>query len=908
MRKKRLLSKTISFVSVASLFSVSLSAETVLPLVEGWNLIGFNKNYSFEEIYKSAVINTIYGYQNGKWVKNGSVSPSEGIWAYSPKGGNFYFDTDSSKQPEISKIDLHKGWNLVSIPINSTLSPDIFKDQPIVWKYSNNEWHKYRKDGKFTEYPQIDFLGKGEGFWVYSDDNLSIDLSNAEAKLRTFSSAEAMKDYLLAMVKYNFAGYRNYPMPYFRAGIMDDVAVNAPTVDKGESTSNGESNSADKVSDTTTTNVQEIGVDEADIVKHDGDKIFYLSGNWSDNEILVSTFDRIMNGEKKPLTTIKTEGKPDELYLINNKLIAVYPYNNGFWNSWKSDSDQMWRESSLVEIYDVSDLNKISKINSFKFSGNIVDSRITNNKLFIVSRFMPSINVSYPKDYESCKIETTSINQAMIGKIAPDYYYGYNGCWYNDENGLYTVDYSKPIYGESDLIPTLNDQALISEENLYAPLKIDQSPFVTSITSFELNNTNFTHESVSVIGNSETIYSSTEALYFVSSSYPLYYNWENYKERVAIYKFGIKNKLSYNGMGYVDGHILNQFSLSEFDGKLRLATTEGWSSSWWNREKDGTDNIISVLDEVNNSLSTIGEIRGLGKANESIRGVRFFGNRGYIVTFLQKDPLYVVDLSNPNSPKLGENPLEINGYSTYFHPVSSNRVLSLGVNADGNGSELGYQIQLFDVADFNNPKLIDKRLIPENQTISTRWQFSSDAIYDHKAFTYRATDNLFGLPLQETFTTEMNDSAKAEYKQTYYVQLTLNNYKNYSLYEPESIKKRLEANETIYANSLIETYKQDGNSSSVNPNLPSALAYYHGYFYSESELYYPTYYGYKNTFQIYGVENNLSTIEWKSYIDGGSNESYNYQRGIIFSTGEGTKKRNFGLLLSGGELFIDEIK
>ena len=127
------------------------------------------------------------------------------------------------------------------------------------------------------------------------------------------------------------------------------------------------------------------------------------------------------------------------------------------------------------------------------------------------------------------------------------------------------------------MIPTINGKSIISAESLYAPAKIDQSPFITSVISFDLKNSDFNRTAVSVVGNSETIYSSTDAIYIVSSSYPLYYDWENYKERVAIYKFSLTDKLAYRGMGYVDGHILNQFSLSEWSGNLRIATTEGWN-------------------------------------------------------------------------------------------------------------------------------------------------------------------------------------------------------------------------------------------------------------------------------------------------------------------------------------------
>jgi uncharacterized secreted protein with C-terminal beta-propeller domain len=902
---KKLLTSSLSLVA----FSI-LSADSTLTLTTGWNLIGFNKNYTFDEIRKSGVINTTYGYKNSKWNKNSDVSPADGIWAYSPKGGDFTFVTSLTKKSEISKIELQSGWNLVSIPINSTVSPDIFRSQPIVWKFKDGNWQTYRKDGKFETYPQIDILGKGEGFWVFADKNTTIDLSIEESKLNTFSSDEAMRDYLFATVKYNQQDYRFYPTPMMRSAVINEDSNNA-----NEETSSSVSTTANKnsVSDTTSTNLQETGVDESDIVKHDGKTIFYLSGNWDDNKIQVSTFDRILNGETKPLTSISTIGKPNELYLLDNKLIVIYPNNYNVWSLWKSYGDQSWKESSNVEIYDVSNIEKIVKLHDFNISGNIVNSRVVNSKLYLISRFMPSIPISYEKDYESCKIQTVTTSNGNINtaeKIAPNYYY--NACYYSDENGTnYQIDYTKPIYGEADLIPTINGKSIISAESLYAPAKIDQSPFITSVISFDLKNSDFNRTAVSVVGNSETIYSSTDAIYIVSSSYPLYYDWENYKERVAIYKFSLTDKLAYRGMGYVDGHILNQFSLSEWSGNLRIATTEGWNL-WWNGEKDGTDNIISVLSETNNSLSLTGEVRGLGKANESIRGVRFFGDRGYITTFLQKDPLYVVDLSNPAKPKLGENPLEINGYSSYFHQVNAHTILSLGMNANDEGRETGYQLSLFDFSDINNPKVLDKKLIPEIQFVDTRWLHYSDAFNDHKAFTYRNSDHLFAIPFKQTIIQDMNESAKEEWKNINYFKLTLANYKEYGFGEKE--KTKLENNESLYIPIYYaELCKNDQNVvNETNASVSSEDSINRSCYYisviSEFEMSYQQTYSYKNSLEVFGIEDKLTSISEKSVVNGGSDEKYNYQRGLIFSTGSGETKKDWAVLLSGGEFYINQIK
>ena len=153
--------------------------------------------------------------------------------------------------------------------------------------------------------------------------------------------------------------------------------------------------------------------------------------------------------------------------------------------------------------------------------------------------------------------------------------------------------------------------------------------------------------------------------------------------------------------------LLNQYAMSEYDGVLRVASTvserRGWVST-----RELTEGLVTTLREQDGTLHQLGQIGGLGrKDNESIRAVRFIEDRGYVVTFRQTDPLYVLDLRDPAAPKvLGE--LKIPGYSGYLHPIGKNRLLGVGQSGSeaDPGAPTRVQFSLFDISNPTYPRRI----------------------------------------------------------------------------------------------------------------------------------------------------------------------------------------------------------
>ena len=185
-------------------------------------------------------------------------------------------------------------------------------------------------------------------------------------------------------------------------------------------------------------------------------------------------------------------------------------------------------------------------------------------------------------------------------------------------------------------------------------------------------------------------------------------------------------KTVYRATGTVPGFILNNYALSEHNGDLRVASTEEapWSTPGASR--------VSVLRQDGARLVQVGAVTGLGEEGERIYGVRFMGERGYIVTFRQTDPLYTLDLSNPTAPRVAGQ-LKIPGYSAYLHPVGENQLL--GIGREGTA----VKTSLFDVSNLAAPTEVTKLLIPSSTTSVEE---------EPHAFLYWAPKNLMVMPVQ----------------------------------------------------------------------------------------------------------------------------------------------------------------
>jgi len=217
-----------------------------------------------------------------------------------------------------------------------------------------------------------------------------------------------------------------------------------------------------------------------------------------------------------------------------------------------------------------------------------------------------------------------------------------------------------------------------------------------------------------VLADAETVYASAKNLYVATQRR----DPEAVASTTAIHRFALRGDgADYAASGTVPGALLSQWALSEQGSVLRVAST---------RERDAT---VTTLDA---ALRPLGSVTGLGP-DERIRGVRFIGDLGYVVTFRQTDPLYTVDVADPSAPRVAGE-LKVLGYSAYLHPVGDGRLLGIGQDATDEGRLLGAQASLFDVSDPSAPKLLDRRPLGPGA--------GTDVESDHHAFTWWPTGRL----------------------------------------------------------------------------------------------------------------------------------------------------------------------
>ena len=730
---------------VSLIFSFSM-ADSVLLIKKGWQLIGssvaldnmskFTKDKVEQVWHFDATTQKWLAYSDDIAIQNriserniGTLTQLKswhGFWIKSKKDWTMTFpNRQLTSQPSNAKssdrIELKKGWNLISLPIDTVLSADIFKGMT-AWKYTNNRWELSDDSQTETGLPKLGHIKNSDGIWVKVKKDKIISLEEEASKLHNFKSKLAMETYIKEMATL-------YQRPY--CGI-EPWRNNSQT--RADFSVENTATASSPVKNTSNTNLQETNVDEADILKHNGKNIFYVgkSSNGVRNHINISSFEKLANQKKEVLKTIKFKDKQriDSFYLLNEKLVVLS-------NSYLNDAQ------TIVDIFDVSEIQNIKKISSHSIDGYLKSSRVISEKMYLVSTFSPNYKISYPKEYIEnvppiCQeyLGGSTINSNERSQAyEPNRYVDCYGIQYQD-NRYFRYNYDAPIVEVLQALPNiagteLSKQSLVTHDRLYASAKKKQATKIITISNFSIDDGKYL-KSTSFIGNSSVEYASSSSIYLVSNEYPYYYDFNNYKSRSQIYKFNFDEDLSYKAIGSVYGTALNQFSLSEHKNILRIATTEGFSWS-----DSGTENSLYTLKEENDLLKVQGVLTGLGKKGESIKAVRFMGDKAYLVTFKTTDPLYTIDLSNPKKPKkMGE--LHVNGYSAYLHPIGYDKLLGIGQDADSEGRRKGVKIELFDISDFENPSSLDAITLGKGTY--------SELENNHKALAYRSSDELFAFP------------------------------------------------------------------------------------------------------------------------------------------------------------------
>lgn len=438
-------------------------------------------------------------------------------------------------------------------------------------------------------------------------------------------------------------------------GIFDGVATDDAADMNAEESAPLAGESALKANkDYGTTNSQEEGVEEGDIIKTDGNYLYVV--NYNDihgSRKSVSIVD-ITGKEMKKVSEIDVgEDSVEEIYVNGDTLTILCrrfgeeeqnKVINGFFSSTEDMIYPYYGTNTAVKVYDISDRTKPKLANEYEQQGAYNSSRIIDNTLYAISTF--SVDIS-GGDYRDDCIPEIVIN------------------------------------GKNEQIPS--GCIKIIEETTY--------PMYTIITAFDIEK-NDKPTCEAILGNCQEIYASTKGLFVC----------EPKTSATNIYRFEYTDTgVNFKCMGKVDGFINDQFSMS-FDGKYFRVATQTWRQEV---SEDGENASVSNnysatnLYILNDQMQPVGKVEDLAKG-EQIKSVRFVGNMAYVVTFLQVDPLFVIDLTDPENPTV-KGELKIPGFSQYLHPIAEGLLVGVGSNEGDNDRPNDAKVSLFDVTNPYEP-------------------------------------------------------------------------------------------------------------------------------------------------------------------------------------------------------------
>ena len=504
---------------------------------------------------------------------------------------------------------------------------------------------------------------------------------------------------------------------------MEDAA--GPTVPASGATRNGGQPGVDY----STTNVQEVGVDEPDIVKTDGNRILAVAQG-------VLYYVDVSGSTPELVGSLRLDdGWAQEMLLAGDTLLVMSRTNQ--WDVpvrlapeiWNPDIPYYGSGISVLSQIDISDPDDMRVVKTLFVDGSYLSARMVGDTARVVVDAYPTgLEFVYPTGSGlRAEREAERANRKVIEESTIDNWLPYF------------------VLEEKRGNRTITTEGLLLEcEQTFAPEEFSGLGTL-SVLTIDLSEGLEPVDTVGLFADGETVYASQDSLYVATQRWQ---DWTLLEDDGAIdafegvtteiHQFDISGESAavYEASGEVNGFLLNQWAMSEHNGDLRVATTS--EPEWWGwRDDSVSESFVRVLRPNNGVLEEIGEVGELGKG-ERIYSVRYLGDTAYVVTFRQTDPLYTIDLSNPRAPKvLGE--LKILGYSAYLHPMGDGLLLGIGQDADENGRTKGTQVAVFDVSDPTDPRRIHK------MTFEDGW---SEVEYDHRAFLYWPATGLTMLPVQ----------------------------------------------------------------------------------------------------------------------------------------------------------------
>ncbi len=472
---------------------------------------------------------------------------------------------------------------------------------------------------------------------------------------------------------------------------------------------------ASEPGDTSPTNNQERGVDEADFFKYDGGAVYALHGG----NLVIADESGVLSSTPLPGAYEMHVDGARALVMAHSSRAAVKEH---FAAAPERDADL---PVVLATLFDISDRTAPTVVRELLFEGEVLGTRRVGDDIYLVTKALlggPQEAAEPSGDEHWLATRKRAVESAGIDTWMPSFY---------------------------DKTQNKVERCSCSDAYLSGAAKGDDAVTVygLSLSGGSADKV----ETTTIFGDGAQLYASTKSLVVAlpaeetvgesfqgetSESGPAQVTW--------LHRFALnKGEARYRASGRVKGWILNQFSLSEHEGYLRVATmtgTKGASDAASHvyvldqRSKD--KELFTAGGEQASFLKEVGRLTDIG-VGEDLYAARFQGDVGYLVTFRETDPLWTIDLSDPENPELlGE--LMVPGYSTYLHPIEGGHLLAVGRGGRGDN---GVKLSLFDVRDLTRPSAVEEEVVGGDGA-------TSDALGDHRAFNWMESHRRLAIPFR----------------------------------------------------------------------------------------------------------------------------------------------------------------
>jgi uncharacterized secreted protein with C-terminal beta-propeller domain len=615
-----------------------------------------------------------------------------------------------------------------------------------------------------------------------------ISIPGSTQELKKFSSAYELREYLKASAQSTGAG-----SDMGRAITQEGATGAAVPMQSGVMpkavTSNIQAPSGETATDYSKTNIQVEGVDEADFVKNDGKYIYVIA----QNKLVI--LDAFPASDATILSSTLIEGRPKDLFVNGDRLLIFMEDTDTVYGIPEYDYMPRPRDAmkTIAMVYDISNRKNPEEVANYSISGNYFQSRMIGDNVYFIAK-----DTAY---YYNDFVDMPVIMKGSARIMAPDVYYfdnpeqnyvfhtiasinikqtdsinaktfmmGYSDNLYVSQNNIY-ITYRKNM-------PVLYYEAQ-REERFYEVvmplLPQDARDKINEIKNSNLDQHEKWDKISSILEDTFNRMTENEKQKYQDDVRKAVDEYEvklaQEREKTVVQKISIdKGIIEYKTKAEVPGSLLNQFSMDESGDYFRVATT----SQFWTINSNIQYNNVYIMDS---DLKIAGKLEKIAP-DERIYSTRFIGNRLYMVTFKRMDPLFVIDLTDPNKPQvLGQ--LKIPGFSDYLHPYDEKHIIGVGKetaeNEWGGVSIKGVKLSLFDVSDVNDPKQIDTYEIGKAGS-------DSEALQDHKAFLFDKKKNLLVIPVREVTGKEQYDSrygynVQRVWQGAYVFNITLNGFK-----------------------------------------------------------------------------------------------------------------------------------